>query len=217
MPGNNENSRSEDPLRRHQCNQVNSPPNCWTGCCPPQQPPTPEWSWGRVLGRMPRHWTSGTSCWLPRADPVTFATDRAGWYAVQVCANDVACTGATPRWFLATLLVPDWFSSHDAAQLFEDVVSACQQLSVSLIGGHSEVTHGIDRPTSRGDHAGGGRPGTPGYHRRCTGGRQHRAHQGACGGGYRTSGQGLSRRPFPGRSVGGGDLEKCNAPGFARN
>ncbi len=83
---------------------------------------------------------------VAKSDPVTFASERAGWYAVQVCANDVACTGATPLWFLATLLVPDWYTPDDAARLFEDVLSACSDLGVTLIGGHSEVTHGIQRP-----------------------------------------------------------------------
>ena len=80
------------------------------------------------------------------SDPITFATDRAGWYAVQVCANDVACTGAAPRWFLATLLVPEWFTPANAERMFSDVASACQELGVALIGGHSEVTQGIRRP-----------------------------------------------------------------------
>ena len=83
---------------------------------------------------------------VAKSDPVTFATDRAGWYAVQVCANDVACTGATPRWFLATLLAPDWFVEDDAVKLFKDVMESCQAIGVTLIGGHSEVTHGIQRP-----------------------------------------------------------------------
>ena len=83
---------------------------------------------------------------VAKSDPVTFAVDRAGWYAVQVCANDVACTGATPRWFLATLLVPERFDADDAARLFEDVVAGCRELNVTLVGGHSEVTAGIERP-----------------------------------------------------------------------
>ena len=83
---------------------------------------------------------------VAKSDPVTFATERAGWYAVQVCANDVACTGATPLWFLATLLAPESFSSDDAARMFEDVVAGCRELGITLIGGHSEVTHGIQRP-----------------------------------------------------------------------
>ncbi len=83
---------------------------------------------------------------VAKSDPVTFAADRAGWYAVQVCANDVACTGATPRWFLATLLAPEWFTTEDAASLFEGVMESCRALNVTLIGGHSEVTQGIQRP-----------------------------------------------------------------------
>ena len=83
---------------------------------------------------------------VAKTDPVTFATDRAGWYAVQVCANDVACTGATPRWFMATILAPEWFTEDDASGLFDDVLRACHELGVTLIGGHSEVTQGIKRP-----------------------------------------------------------------------
>ena len=83
---------------------------------------------------------------IAKSDPVTFASDRAGWYAVQVCANDVACTGATPRWFLATLLVPETYTSGEATRLFDDVLEGCRSLGVALIGGHSEVTHGIQRP-----------------------------------------------------------------------
>jgi hydrogenase expression/formation protein HypE len=33
-----------------------------------------------------------------KSDPITFATDDIGWYLVQVNANDLATTGATPRW-----------------------------------------------------------------------------------------------------------------------
>ena len=83
---------------------------------------------------------------IAKSDPVTFAVDRAGWYAVQVCANDIACTGATPQWFLATLLVPNSYTPEDAERLFNDVLEGCRSLNVALIGGHSEVTHGIERP-----------------------------------------------------------------------
>ncbi|MFQ6019121.1 MAG: AIR synthase related protein, partial [Dehalococcoidia bacterium] len=39
---------------------------------------------------------------VAKSDPITFATDLIGWYAVHVNANDVACMGAKPAWFLAT-------------------------------------------------------------------------------------------------------------------
>ena len=80
------------------------------------------------------------------SDPVTFATDLAGWYSVQVNANDVVCSGAQPRWFLATLLVPERFSEREAETVFDQILEACAAVGASLIGGHSEVTYGIDRP-----------------------------------------------------------------------
>jgi hydrogenase expression/formation protein HypE len=81
------------------------------------------------------------------ADPVTFATDDPAWYAVAVNANDIAVRGATPRWFLATLLLPE--SATDAGtvrRLFAQLAEACMASAVTLIGGHTEVTPGINRP-----------------------------------------------------------------------
>ena len=43
---------------------------------------------------------------VAKSDPITFATDEIGYYAVNVCANDLAVTGATPRFYLPTVLLP---------------------------------------------------------------------------------------------------------------
>lgn len=88
----------------------------------------------------------GETLLVAKSDPITFATDRIGWYTVQVNANDIACTGGTPRWFLATLLVPEAFTEDQAEELYTQVLDACTAIEVTLIGGHSEVTYGIDRP-----------------------------------------------------------------------
>lgn len=83
---------------------------------------------------------------VAKTDPITFATDAIGWYSVQVNANDIACTGGVPRWYLATILVPEQFSEDQAEAVFNQVLSACNEMGVVLVGGHSEVTFGIDRP-----------------------------------------------------------------------
>jgi len=84
---------------------------------------------------------------VAKTDPVTFATDDIGWYAVHVNANDVACCGATPKWFLATLLLPEKSTTPELAEsIFAQLAEACEQLGVSLCGGHTEITHGLDRP-----------------------------------------------------------------------
>jgi hydrogenase maturation factor len=81
------------------------------------------------------------------ADPITFATEELGWYAVHVNANDIVVRGATPRWFLATLLLPAGTTDEDTVRtLFRQLEEACESLEVALVGGHTEVTTGIDRP-----------------------------------------------------------------------
>jgi hydrogenase expression/formation protein HypE len=80
-------------------------------------------------------------------DPITFATDEMGWYALCVNANDLAVRGARPLWFLATLLLPEGGTSEARAErLFTELGEACAELDVALIGGHTEVTAGLPRP-----------------------------------------------------------------------
>src|SRR5437899_8360040 len=77
-------------------------------------------------------------------DPITFATDEIGWYALQVNANDIAVRGARPRWFLATLLLPSETTTEaSVASLFAELHAACDELDVALVGGHTEHMHGL--------------------------------------------------------------------------
>ena len=89
----------------------------------------------------------GDRCLVAKTDPITFATDEIGWYAVNVNANDVACSGGVPKWFLATLLLPAGETTiADVEAIFDQMADACRALDVSLVGGHTEMTYGIDRP-----------------------------------------------------------------------
>ncbi len=95
---------------------------------------------------LPAHEGAGRFL-VAKTDPITFASDEIGWYAVHVNANDIACTGATVCWFLATLLLPESYT--DAAlvdTIFDQIAGACADLGVGLVGGHTEITYGIDRP-----------------------------------------------------------------------
>ena len=89
----------------------------------------------------------GTTLLVLKSDPITFATNEIGWYSVQVNANDIATTGARPRWFMPTLLLPEGRSTPEmVAQIHSELTEACQQIGVSIIGGHTEITFGLDRP-----------------------------------------------------------------------
>jgi len=101
---------------------------------------------GPTLGEDAALIDLGDRVLVAKADPVTFATDRIGWYAVHVNANDVACMGARPAWFLATILLPQGAPEALAEEVFAQIESACEALGVTLVGGHTEVTYGLDRP-----------------------------------------------------------------------
>ena len=87
---------------------------------------------------------------VAKSDPITFATDLIGWYLVQVNANDLAVMGATPKWLMATLLLPEGTAPEQAAAVFEQLTNACDDLGITLVGGHTEITLDLPRPIAVG-------------------------------------------------------------------
>ena len=84
---------------------------------------------------------------IAKSDPITFATDAIGYYAVVVNANDIATRGGEPKWFLATLLLPEQTTSVALVEsIFAQIAQACKSFGIALVGGHTEVTYGLDRP-----------------------------------------------------------------------
>jgi hydrogenase expression/formation protein HypE len=84
---------------------------------------------------------------VAKTDPITFTSDRIGWYAVNINANDLATMGARPRWFLATFLFPEGRTTDAVVEkVFGDTLKACRSLGITLCGGHTEITVGLDRP-----------------------------------------------------------------------
>jgi len=89
----------------------------------------------------------GDRCLVAATDPITYAAEEIGWYAVHINANDVASCGATPRWFLATVLLPPTETTRELTEaVFDQLADACRELGVTLCGGHTEVVHGLTRP-----------------------------------------------------------------------
>ncbi len=84
---------------------------------------------------------------VAKSDPITFTAEDIGWYAVQVNANDLAVRGARPCWFLMTLLLPEKRSDAGLVErIFIQVQDACGAIGATVVGGHTEVTAGLDRP-----------------------------------------------------------------------
>jgi hydrogenase maturation factor len=79
-------------------------------------------------------------------DPITGAVRNLGWLAVHINANDVASTGAQPLWFLCVTLLPEGNDEALLNVLMEQIHTACIDIGVALVGGHTETTPGLDRP-----------------------------------------------------------------------
>lgn len=89
----------------------------------------------------------GETCLVLKTEPITFASEEIGWYAVQIAANDIATTGARPAWAMFTVLLPEGKTTEESVTaLSTQVAGACRAAGITLIGGHTEVTHGLDRP-----------------------------------------------------------------------
>jgi hydrogenase maturation factor len=84
---------------------------------------------------------------LLAADPITFTPERIGWYAVHVNANDIAAMGGTPQYFLSTILLPEeGATDRTVDRMFADITAACREVGCTPVGGHTEITYGLDRP-----------------------------------------------------------------------
>ena len=91
---------------------------------------------------------------VTKTDPITFATDLIGWYVVQVNANDLAVMGATPKWLMVTLLLPEGTTTDELRGIFRQLTQACKERNITLVGGHTEVTYDLKRPIAIGSMLG---------------------------------------------------------------
>ena len=89
-----------------------------------------------------------------KSDPITFATDSIGQYAVLINANDIATSGAKPRWLLTTLLFPSGVTPAEISQVIDELKNFCRKWDITLCGGHTEITDAVTRPVVTGMMAG---------------------------------------------------------------
>jgi hydrogenase expression/formation protein HypE len=96
---------------------------------------------------------------IVKSDPITFATTDAARYVVAVNANDIACMGGVPRWLTVVALLPEKATTPELVEsLFSDLRDACVSEGIMLVGGHTEITFGLDRPILVGTLIGTARP-----------------------------------------------------------
>ena len=78
-------------------------------------------------------------------DPISLAVGRLGRLGVDVACNDVAVTGATPRWLTVCVFLPGRDEALD--EIARGVDEAARRSEVAVVGGHTEYAPALDRPT----------------------------------------------------------------------
>jgi hydrogenase expression/formation protein HypE len=89
-----------------------------------------------------------------KTDPITFTTNAIGQYAVLINANDIATSGAIPRWMLTTLLFPQNTTPSQIWYVIQEIEIMCLRYGIALCGGHTEITDAVTRPVVSGMMAG---------------------------------------------------------------
>lgn len=79
-------------------------------------------------------------------DPITGSVEDVGWLAVHVNANDIATFGVSPRWFLASILLPVGYTPDELGKIMQQIDEAAKKLNISVAGGHSEITESVKQP-----------------------------------------------------------------------
>lgn len=79
------------------------------------------------------------------SDPITAAWHHIGRLAVHVGCNDLATSGAEPVALLLTLLLPEDTTPAMLEAIMTEAGQTAASLGVEIVGGHTEVTPGIDR------------------------------------------------------------------------
>lgn len=79
-------------------------------------------------------------------DPISGASEKIGWIAMNVATNDIATRGVKPRWALSCIMLPQGSDEKILEKICREMSAAAKKLGVSIVGGHSEITPGLDHP-----------------------------------------------------------------------
>ena len=80
------------------------------------------------------------------SDPITGTTKDIGRHSVHVTANDLAASGADPLGIMLTILLTPDTQEGELKEMMRGVESACRELNMEVMGGHTEITQVVKQP-----------------------------------------------------------------------
>ncbi len=87
----------------------------------------------------------GDEVLVVNSDPIVYAADRIGLLGVNIASNDIAASGAEPKWLTNTIFLPD-DNEEDLDIITKQISDEAERKGISIIGGHSEYVEDISRP-----------------------------------------------------------------------
>ncbi|MGN0343188.1 MAG: AIR synthase family protein [Roseburia sp.] len=79
-------------------------------------------------------------------DPITGTVQEIGKLAILITTNDLASAGAEPIGVMLTILLPEHFVEPELKKLMQELESAAAEVSVQIMGGHTEITRTVNQP-----------------------------------------------------------------------
>lgn len=88
----------------------------------------------------------GDEVFVMSTDPITGTVQDIGTLAVHITANDIASSGAEIIGIMLSVLLPEDTSEAELKSMMNDVDKVCDELSIEVLGGHTEVTKAVNQP-----------------------------------------------------------------------
>lgn len=79
-------------------------------------------------------------------DPITGTAKEIGTLAVHITANDIASSGAEVVGILTTIILPERAREIVLKTMMQEIETACKELNIEVIGGHTEVSAVVNQP-----------------------------------------------------------------------
>lgn len=79
-------------------------------------------------------------------DPITGAEQGMGTFAVHITANDLASAGAEPVGIMTSIILPPNTREIKLRRIMEEIDTACRELQIEVMGGHTEVSDVVAKP-----------------------------------------------------------------------
>ncbi|MGL5123408.1 MAG: AIR synthase family protein [Fusobacteriaceae bacterium] len=79
------------------------------------------------------------------SDPITGSTKDIGKLGVNINANDIATSGTAPLGIMLTILAPPNTQKNELKKIIKEAQKECNELNMSILGGHTEITDAVNR------------------------------------------------------------------------